>query len=590
MENWLIPELIDLVYENTDILTSYLNNRLSEEEVKAKGNDIWSEAFHQDWQGDLNLLPQDGFPTAFTGLCNVKTRSMYERLCQHRPDLAGIPDSLRVYLRANKRYGYFSESDHRPIVLLDDDDEIEHRHDTSLSYYKQPVYQNVLSIPLIQIAMRQCWIEDLQPLIKLNPHRLFLLAINMRHEELAIKMIQDWGLVVLEQIPRTLSEFMDGMEEIGRSGSLRFLKFIITQKNTSQNYQNRQCLLFRYIMNGAMEAGRLSVLQYIEREFRETQPFSDAFTQANGDSYIYSCFRTESLDCWEWSVNICIKLGVKCDTLLTVKNVNEARRVVEKLGNQPLTNLFLGHAARNSNPETFKYLWSHRNPLEFLILYLRDETNSDTAKFKFLNLSPSDILPLEAVQFYLSHEPSLDKVIEVFYSAAENGRLDVVEYLFSAEHVVLEDRWFIWAINEKNLNVIKLFGDSKGTANMNTAAKCGNLEAVKFFHQHCCDQTTGNNTILDGAKTCSNIVCRRLARQAFCSAALKGDFDTVRFLVENRREDCNLEKGMLTAIVIGSFRLVRYFYALGLTEFKDEGVLAKVKKWLGLKSGKGDMA
>ncbi|KAJ3279305.1 hypothetical protein HDU76_009551, partial [Blyttiomyces sp. JEL0837] len=198
MDKWLPTELIDLIFENTDILTKYLNNRFNITEVKAKGNDIWSEAFRQDWAGNLHLLPQDGLPTALTGLCNVKSRSMYERLCQHRPDLAGIPDSIKIYLRYNNQYGYFSAYDHRPILLAEDD-EIDIVLSTSLPYYRQQVYENVLSTSLIQIAMRQCWFKDLEPLIKINHKRLFLLAIKMGHEDLVMKMIQDWGLVSLDE-------------------------------------------------------------------------------------------------------------------------------------------------------------------------------------------------------------------------------------------------------------------------------------------------------------------------------------------------------------------------------------------------------
>ncbi|KAJ3328484.1 hypothetical protein HDU76_009884 [Blyttiomyces sp. JEL0837] len=599
MERWLPPELIHLVYEHTDILTKYLNNRLTltttEQTTKAE-NDIWNEAFHQDWAGDLRLLPQHAFPTALTGLCNnVQTRSMYNRLCKHRPDLAEIvPDAIKIYLHYNNQYGYFSASDHRPILLADDDDQIDiDLSSTSLPYYRKQVYENVLSTPLIHIAMRQCWFQDLKPLINIHPKRLFLLAINMRHEDLAMKMITDWQLVVFDELPR-LSDFMNGMEEIGRTGSLRFVKFIMTQKNSLPTYQGRQYFLYRRIMHGAMESGRLSVLQYIQREFGETTSFSDAFTRTIRDPQNYKCFTTKSLHCWEWSVDICIKLGVKCDALVTVKNIDEAQWVVHKLGNQPMRYEFLRHAAQQSNADTFKYLWNHRNhhvyglPGIFRIdmaTTMAIEMNSDTAKVKLIDHSPFGWLNVDTVGFYRSHQPRRKRILDMFYSAAANGNLDVVEYLYETGDIVLEDPLFTLAIQEKNLNVIKLFGCCRCVVvNINTAALRGNLEAVKFFHQHCCNETTMT-------KTCGNTVCRKLASQAFCSAASNGDFDMVMFFIENRREDCNFEEGLCEAIKCGSFRLVRYFYyGLGVTELKDKDVLADVENWLAVQSAKGNMA
>ncbi|KAJ3288161.1 hypothetical protein HDU76_007725, partial [Blyttiomyces sp. JEL0837] len=583
MENRLPAEVIDLVYENTDILTKYLNNRLTNTEIETQGNDIWSEAFRQDWQGDLNLLPQDGFPTALTGLCNVQTRSMYERLCQHRPDLAGISDSFKVYLRADTRYGYFSKSDHRPIVLLDDDDDVEIGLGTPLVNYEKPVYEDVLSKPVIQIAMRQCWIEDLQPLIKMNRNRLFLLALKMRHDELAMKLVKDWGIVVVGNI--MVDDFVECMEEIGKCGHLRLLMHLNSQNVMYWNLSHPGDSVMRRIIKGAMETGQLAILRYIQQEFSGTLHFTNAISVQR--TFNYEPFKTHFFDCWEWNVDVCNNRNVVCDTLLVVKTLDEARRVIHKLGHQHVSYRFLLHAALNSNPETFKYLWDHRNPGELDLLL--NETDGNTAKFKLLNSFPVELLNFEAVRLYHGHNPGPEKVIQLFYAAAERSDLDVVQYLYSTGDIVLEDPLFTLAIQERNLNVIKLFGDSgpRGAlADINTAALSGNIDAVKFFHKHCCEETKNTTT-----GSCGNIACRKLAATAFRSAASKGDFEMVMFFIENGRDDCNLEEGLCEAIRCGRFRLVRYFYALGVTELmKDKSVLADVKNWLAIKSGKGKMA
>ncbi|KAJ3281271.1 hypothetical protein HDU76_008962, partial [Blyttiomyces sp. JEL0837] len=125
MDNKLPTELIDIIFTNhADILSQYLNNRLSDEEIKNRATDIWVETFDQDWTGDLQRLPQHGFPTIFNGLGKVKSRSMYKRLCILRPDLAGISDELTVLIHNNPWYGVFNQHDGRPILLLDDKDKI----------------------------------------------------------------------------------------------------------------------------------------------------------------------------------------------------------------------------------------------------------------------------------------------------------------------------------------------------------------------------------------------------------------------------------------------------------------------------------
>ncbi|KAJ3411270.1 hypothetical protein HDV05_002454 [Chytridiales sp. JEL 0842] len=78
------------IFKFTDPLTQYLNHphpSLCEEVC----NSIWVSAFENDWDGDLSWLPQQGFPTVLTGLTKVKSRTMYNKLCELRPDLCYDP-------------------------------------------------------------------------------------------------------------------------------------------------------------------------------------------------------------------------------------------------------------------------------------------------------------------------------------------------------------------------------------------------------------------------------------------------------------------------------------------------------------------
>ncbi|KAJ3310366.1 hypothetical protein HDU76_003395, partial [Blyttiomyces sp. JEL0837] len=125
----LPPETKESIWEHADVLTLYLNNRLTIDEIEEKATDIWTCAFEQDWKGDLNKLPSFGFPTADNALCKVTSRSMYERICNIRPhlrfDIYGTSrDLIKVFLVNNLRYGWISRQG-VPVIALDDDDEIE---------------------------------------------------------------------------------------------------------------------------------------------------------------------------------------------------------------------------------------------------------------------------------------------------------------------------------------------------------------------------------------------------------------------------------------------------------------------------------
>ncbi|KAJ3316623.1 hypothetical protein HDU76_001665 [Blyttiomyces sp. JEL0837] len=74
--------------QNASLLTRYLNNILTDDEIKFHENEIWNEAFKMNWDGDLALLPADHLPSIRTGLANVTDKEMYYRFCALRPDLA----------------------------------------------------------------------------------------------------------------------------------------------------------------------------------------------------------------------------------------------------------------------------------------------------------------------------------------------------------------------------------------------------------------------------------------------------------------------------------------------------------------------
>jgi hypothetical protein len=82
----LPAEVHTLILSYADELTQFINGYLPDPQ-EYESIAMWNVVFEIDWQGDLNLLPRNAFPMATEGLCKVKTRSMYYRLCKMFPEL-----------------------------------------------------------------------------------------------------------------------------------------------------------------------------------------------------------------------------------------------------------------------------------------------------------------------------------------------------------------------------------------------------------------------------------------------------------------------------------------------------------------------
>ncbi|KAJ3412867.1 hypothetical protein HDV05_008803 [Chytridiales sp. JEL 0842] len=85
----LPPETKNRIFSFCDVLTRYLNNLLPDDKnlEETVCNSIWKAAFELDWVGDLDDLPEDGFPNVFNGLKLVHSREMYKKLCNYKPKL-----------------------------------------------------------------------------------------------------------------------------------------------------------------------------------------------------------------------------------------------------------------------------------------------------------------------------------------------------------------------------------------------------------------------------------------------------------------------------------------------------------------------
>ncbi|KAJ3306415.1 hypothetical protein HDU76_004821 [Blyttiomyces sp. JEL0837] len=122
-----------------DPFSSLLNNQLSPGEMILNSNVIWKHVFQSNWEGDLRVLPLDRLPTIKSGLLLVQSRSMYQQLSTLRPDLISMNmfDSIKDDLFTTDN------------LFLNNP-----------KYYEK--IEKVMNGSLLQIAMRQCWMDEIR--------------------------------------------------------------------------------------------------------------------------------------------------------------------------------------------------------------------------------------------------------------------------------------------------------------------------------------------------------------------------------------------------------------------------------------------
>ncbi|KAJ3288551.1 hypothetical protein HDU76_007653 [Blyttiomyces sp. JEL0837] len=147
------------------ILTLFLNHGLTDTELQTNATEIWNQAFINDWDGDLSILPLKVpinpdkptkfkplverkhpyyLPTVHTGLTNVKSKRLYKNLCNLIPELAAT-DLFESFLQS------FKGSYRRSFEHLE---------------------QNLYHIPL-----RHCWLEELPEWLTLTGASKKLLGV-----------------------------------------------------------------------------------------------------------------------------------------------------------------------------------------------------------------------------------------------------------------------------------------------------------------------------------------------------------------------------------------------------------------------------
>ncbi|KAJ3312087.1 hypothetical protein HDU76_002964, partial [Blyttiomyces sp. JEL0837] len=552
------------------ILTQYLNDILTPDEISSNATSIWIDAFKQNWSGNLSLLPKQGFPNAFNGLCQVSSKEMYNRLCRLFPNLSPTSPKmnqiLRVFFTDNSSYGRLLDAKGTVSINLDDQDQIEVR-DHPISEFDQLFIRrgvSALSSCLIHIPMGRCWLDhpDLEPWVSLNPGNMVKMGIAMNHFDLY--------------------------------GNLEMFKYI-----WEKGCRFGQDYFFTNTLVEAVQHSRISILDFIVNNVMFAE-------NTNGVQYI-AIFNqrryTENLRLWEWWIDICqvhSDKGLQPNLQLVVKTLAEAKHVVAKLG--PRNNIdfqMLEVSAQQGNLESFNYLWKHcRNVPQSISQLSTTQALADTINlsyfqpretldfdghevilpcftiealiFKHVNDGTPRCASLTIARNLIKHQPFpyiqtflrvckcpyFEFIFSLMDFAAKYGKLEVLQYLHENNISTCTTEAMDLASENGHLSVVEYLHENRSegctTEAMDAAARNGHLEVVKFLHYN------------------RNEGC---TKAAMTDAAREGHVDVVRFLNENRNE------GHYKCIVWDAIRFQRF----EVVKYLHESV-ATACEWFGTKA------
>ncbi|KAJ3286316.1 hypothetical protein HDU76_007991 [Blyttiomyces sp. JEL0837] len=254
----LPTEMKDQIISNTSIPTRFINSYpLTKAEIDANAHDIWLAVIKTNsWNLDLSVLPEKSFPTILNGLDQVTSREGYKRLCEMRPDLAGI-DYVKQRLSA-----------YRLQQLAYTDNALEDSH-TLFVWARVNVY-SLLPKPLINIAMRNCWMDELNNVFDNNLDDLYqlLMAGSCGHlklfQHLFNKVFKDQDIIDTSK-PALLSlskMFCVMITQVSAQGWLDIIKFLVPKLDFSHDNKTDTYKVYVTAVEEAIYCKQWEVIQW----------------------------------------------------------------------------------------------------------------------------------------------------------------------------------------------------------------------------------------------------------------------------------------------------------------------------------------
>ncbi|KAJ3316826.1 hypothetical protein HDU76_001526 [Blyttiomyces sp. JEL0837] len=496
----LSKEIKNKIFQQSDILTQFLNGKLSKSQIFDNSSKIWREAFKQDWPGDLALLPRP-LPSCYDRIYLIKSRSMYHRVCAVCPRLSVEYPTMQQHFQT-----YFDgefDDDGRSLV------EGSEKSANDFAWDDKTDLTNVLKKTwncLLHVPMCHCWLDLLEPWISRNPAQMALLCMAFQHANL-------------------LTHLVDFTNQVNLSEGY----FVSSKVMTAFGDNEETEMLFHLLRNA-----ELDTLRYLEGiGLLEEDGDFGAKVRASHDSGYETYNRGDyeellmfvQMEVWEWWFH-------KTDTLMTVwcviliiRNLASAERVLENFGDYLVPRFYLQSAATYGTLEAFHVLWQRHDihTDTYLSKQFRLDTNtkidSKTAMVLLIELEPS----MNPDNIHLLHSVCEDNDATTPLRRCQQFDADQIITFGSMEHVqafcqackcpyIDWGRFVFLLIQYAKLPVLKYLHKDAPHAFLkdtfiNQAASDGHLDIVSFLHEN------GHN----GCTT-----------DAIDEAALSGYFDIVR--------------------------------------------------------------
>ncbi|KAJ3330448.1 hypothetical protein HDU76_005659 [Blyttiomyces sp. JEL0837] len=537
----LPSEIVNQIIHSSDILTRCLHNNLTQDQIEDKATEIWLEAFRQDWSGDLSLLPTSGFPTTRTGLCIAHSKTMLQRLRTLRPDLdintpGELQDTFRVLIKDNTHYGFIINGSEAPVVDLDECDPIKPGGSSIYKYIHQLVAINMMSSAIINISMRHCFIDDLQPYISHYPISIAAMTIELDHFNLLRYLVEEIKSVDLSTFPVLESgpeRRLEPYYAAAKNNNFQMFRYLHEKKCPYRSQQTDQLLrcLVKHDQLGFIEFA-FNVGLFTENEFKRLVPKDSRPAP-----------QVTNLDIWKWVLdNIYSDSYSSCKVIPVASDIKSARCIIATLGE--INKAILSTNARMlSSIAAFEELWNHRDESVVIECGFPSHIAQN-------NIEEVKIWLMDLHNWRHHYQCSVDAFIHAHSYTNTNTNNTTNICIPNCSRDIISHS-IVWG---PNINLLKAINNVCRCPNaiftsrhVDEAAHTGDFNMVKYLLQNRPEGCTG---------------------QTFNLCADNGYLDIVKYLWEHQRRKCDADDGLDHAMLAGHLNIVKFMIECGGMVFR----------------------
>ncbi|KAJ3284904.1 hypothetical protein HDU76_008209, partial [Blyttiomyces sp. JEL0837] len=184
-------EIKEAILDKCDLLTQYLNNHLSKQQINKYAHQIWILAIKFNYTGDLAALPPS-LPNARNGLAEVSSKDFYQRLCHLRPDLTGT-NIIKDFFKDEHLWSWLLPTDGTRNYRDASTDKFGiFFKEVTGSVAGMMTHEDLISM-LLHIPLRQYWTKDETCIefINLDKIKVFVIAGSFCHIKLFHQLLHE---------------------------------------------------------------------------------------------------------------------------------------------------------------------------------------------------------------------------------------------------------------------------------------------------------------------------------------------------------------------------------------------------------------